>query len=66
MTARFNLGNWLQTLQVHESECLVKLGSRVRLPLRLVVRRLPQQAADARRRKAKKRYSREGKTCSTT
>lgn len=34
--------------------------------MRLVVRRLAQKAADARRRKAKKRYKKEGKTCSKT
>jgi hypothetical protein len=42
----------------------VELGFRVHLPVRLVVRRLPPSVADARRRKAKKRAKKEGKTCS--
>jgi hypothetical protein len=61
---RFNLVTWLQTLTGHAAECEVELGSRVRLKVRLVVRRLTQKAADARRRKAKKRYKHDGKTCS--
>ena len=42
----------------------VKLGGRVRLPVRLVARRLPQAVADARRRKARKKMRENGKTCS--
>ena len=62
----FNLVAWLQSLAANEAECEVKLGSRVRLSVRLVVRRLAQKAADARRRKAKKKYKGQGKTCSKT
>ena len=61
---RLNLAAWLSALAVNEAERLVELGSRVHLPVRLVVRRLPQKAADARRRKAKKKYKGQGKTCS--
>ena len=61
---RFELEDWLQSLDVNETECLVELGFRVHLPVRLVVRRLPQQIADARRRKAKKTAKEQGKTCS--
>lgn len=60
----FNLVNWLQSLEVNDAECDVELGYRVHLPVRLVVRRLSQSSADARRRKAKKRARQEGKTCS--
>ncbi len=61
---RIDLVSWLQVLTVNEADWRVDLGSRVRLPIRLVVRRLPQPVADARRRKAKKRYRKDGKTCS--
>ena len=62
--AQLNLVKWLQALRVNEAERVVELGSRVHLRVRLVVRRLPQKAADARRRKAKKKYQGQGKTCS--
>lgn len=61
---KLNLVKWLQGLCVNEAERLVELGSRVQLSVRLVVRRLPQKAADARRRKAKKKYKGQGKVCS--
>lgn len=61
---RIDLVKWLQSLAFNEAQREVKLGGRLRLPVRLLVRRLPQQVAEARRRKAKKRYTREGKTCS--
>lgn len=63
---RINLVKWLQSLEVNEAEREVELGSRVQLPVRLVIRRLSQKAADARRRKAKKKYKKDGKTCSKT
>lgn len=63
---RFDLEAWLQSLEVNEAECWVELGFRVHLPVRLVVRRLPQSIADARRRKAKKTAKEQGKTCSKT
>jgi hypothetical protein len=62
--AGFNLVSWLQSLAVDEAERWVELGFRVHLPVRLLVRRLAQPVADARRRKAKKRAKKEGKTCS--
>jgi len=61
---QLHLADWLPTLAVNEAERRVQLGSRVHLPVRLVVRRLPQKAAAARRRKAKKKYKGQGKTCS--
>lgn len=64
--ACFNLVEWLQSLDHNEAECQLALGSRIHFPVRLVVRRLPQKVADARRRKAKKRYKSDGKTCSKT
>lgn len=61
---RVNLVKRLQSLKVNETEYQVELGFRVHLPVRLVVRRLSQKAADARRRKAKKKYKAQGKPCS--
>jgi hypothetical protein len=61
---RVDVRQWLQSLSGDTAERRVDLGARVRLPVRLVVRRLPQAVADARRRKAKDRYRRDGKTCS--
>jgi hypothetical protein len=61
-----DIHQWLHALTVDEAERWVDLGSRARLPVRLVVRRLPQSVADARRRKAKDRYHRDGKICSKT
>jgi hypothetical protein len=45
-----------------ERPCL--MGGRVRLPVRLLARRLPTKMAAARRRKAKQKARWEGKTCS--
>jgi len=55
---------WLKTVTVNEAEKAVLLGGRVKWPVRLLVRRLSQQAAEARRRKAKKKARTQGKTCS--
>lgn len=55
---------WLKTVKSHEAECGVLLGRRVQWPVRLLVRRLSQASADARRRKAKKKARENGKTCS--
>ena len=46
-----------------EAEFAVKLGGRVKYPMRLVTRRLSQAAADCRCRKARKKARRQGKTC---
>jgi hypothetical protein len=59
-----NLVARLQALEGNQWECQVQLGSRVRLAVRLLARRLPPSVADARRRKAKKKYKKDGKTCS--
>ncbi len=56
----------LKALPGNEAEFSVLLGGRVKLPVRLVVRRLTPKAADARRRKAKKKAKQQGKMCSAT
>jgi hypothetical protein len=60
----FEIVQALHTLADNEAEWWLDLGSRSHVPVRLLVRRLPPQVADARRRKAKNRYKRDGKTCS--
>jgi len=55
---------WLRGLTENTAQCLLLVGGRVKLPVRLVVRRLPAQAAAARRRKAKTKAKKQGKTCS--
>lgn len=40
------------------------LGSRVKLPVRVIARRVDQQVAQARRRRAKRRAKEQGQTCS--
>jgi hypothetical protein len=60
----FDLIAWLQTLQANQAELHLRLGGRVKLPVRLLVRRLSQEATDARRRKAKQKARQQGKTCS--
>ena len=59
---RLDLVNYLRAVDGSTCDEQVRLGERVKLPVRLVVRRLPQSVADARRRKAKE----QGKTCSAT
>jgi len=63
---RFNLVKWLRSLATKEAQCVVELGLRVHLPVRLVARRLSKKVAAARRRQAKKKYKKQGKTCSKT
>jgi hypothetical protein len=58
------LVSWLKTVTANETQRRVLLGGRVKWPLRLLARRLSQQAADARRRKAKQKARQQGKTCS--
>jgi len=58
------LVSWLKTVSVNEVQRRVLLGGRVKWPVRLVARRLSQQAAAARRRKAKHKARQQGKTCS--
>jgi DDE family transposase len=60
----FELLKWLKHLQANEAETVLLLGGRVKLPLRLLVRRLTPQAAQMRRRKAKQKARQQGKTCS--
>jgi hypothetical protein len=62
--ARFDLVAWLKALPTNQADCQLLLGGRVQLPVRLLVRRLSQTAADARRRKAKKKAKKQGTTCS--
>jgi hypothetical protein len=61
---RFELVSWLQSQVGDAAECVVELGSRVQLPLRLVARRVSPQVAAQRRRQAKQRAREQGKTCS--
>ena len=61
---RIDLVAWLKTRGGHTVDSAVLLGGRVKLPVRLLARRLSQQAADARRRKVKKKAHKQGKTCS--
>jgi hypothetical protein len=58
------LGTWLKRLTTHAAERVVLLGGRVKWLGRMVVRRLTQPAADARRRNAKQKARKQGKTCS--
>ena len=62
----FDLLAWLKTLAHNEAECQVLLGGRTKLSVRLLGRRLCRAAADARRRKAKKKAKEQGKSCSAT
>ena len=59
----FDLLTCLTTLKGNEAEIAIRLGGRVKLPLRLLVRRLAPQAAEARRRKARQKARKQGKTC---
>jgi hypothetical protein len=60
----WSVQQWLRGLSENTAQCRLLLGERVKLPLRLVVRRLPAQAAAARRRKAKRKARKQGKPCS--
>ena len=55
---------WLGQQNARQIERPCLMGGRVRLPVRVLARRLPEQAAAARRRKAKRKARGEGKTCS--
>jgi len=61
---RIELVKWLRTRKCTAVEREVLLGGRVKLPVRLVARQVSQTRADARRRQAKKKAKRQGKTCS--
>lgn len=62
--SRVELVGFLKSRQNDHIDIELKLGGRVKLPIRLVARRLPKAVADARRRKAKKKMRQNGKTCS--
>lgn len=62
----FDLLKWLKRLNGNEAESAVLLGGRVKLSVRLVVRRLETCAAEARRRKARRKAQQQGKSCSAT
>lgn len=62
----FCLVTWLTALVQPQAEIDVRLGSRAQLRVRLVARRLSVQAADARRRKARLKAKKQGRTCSAT
>jgi hypothetical protein len=54
----------LQSQQQPQGELYVHLGRKVRVPVRLVFQRLPPGIVEERRRKAKAKARRQGKTCS--
>lgn len=59
----FDLSAWLKG-RMGNHEIQLRLGSRVKVPVRLLARRLSPVAAAARRRKAKQKARKQGKTCS--
>jgi hypothetical protein len=61
----FDLPAYLSSLEGDRFEFGALLGSRVRLPVRVLVQRLPPEVAATRRRKAKNRRRRAGKTASS-
>jgi hypothetical protein len=61
---RIDLVGELKAFQGSQMERVVWLGGRVRLPVRLLLRRLNPQTADARRRKAQDKARKQGKPCS--
>lgn len=61
---RLDLVALLQHQQGQTLDLRVRLGGRTKHPVRLVAMRLPDDAAEERRRKAKAKYRRQGKTCS--
>lgn len=64
--APFDLASWLRRLKGHEAGRDVLLGGRVKLPVRLLVRRLSPSAAAARRRKARQKARKQGQACRAT
>lgn len=60
---RIDLVKCLKSRRTKQVDMNVLLGRTVKLPVRLVACRLPKAAADARRRKAKKKAKQQGKTC---
>lgn len=63
---RLDLVKHLKKSRGSTCDRVVHLGGRTKLRVRLVARRLSQSAADARRRKAKKRAKEQGQMCSAT
>jgi hypothetical protein len=61
----FDLLAYLESLEENQHEFRALLGSRVRLPVRVLVQRLSPDVAAARRCKAKKKRRRAGKTASS-
>lgn len=55
---------YLCATHLQDIELEVALGARIRTPVRLVAHRLARKVAAARRRKAKRKARRDGKTCS--
>jgi hypothetical protein len=60
---RFDLQAWLQSLTT-DGDCWLQLGQRVRLPVRLLVRRVSEAEVQARRRAARRKARKQGYTCS--
>jgi len=61
---RIDLLAWLLSTEAAQFERPVLLGLETRLPVRLLVGRMPQEVADERRRKAKETARRQGRTAS--
>lgn len=61
----FDLPAYLRGQKEDQHEFHALLGSRARLPVRVIVQRLPHEVAEKRRRKAKKRRRRAGTTASS-
>jgi hypothetical protein len=60
---RIELRDWLRQATGPVAECVLKLGQRVHLPVRLVARRVNLSQTQARRRLAKKKARKQGYTC---
>lgn len=59
-----DLLGWLQERDPFQVEKQVYLGSKTRLPVRLLVQKLPREVVEERRRKARAHAKRWGKNCS--
>lgn len=61
---QIDLLKYLNATKLSDIDMAVALGARIRTPLRLIAHRLPKKVAAARRRKAKRKARRAGKTAS--
>ncbi len=63
---RIDVVVFLQSMKADQVDTEIRLGSRTKLPIRLVARKLPQSIVDKRRRLAKKKAREQGYTCSAS